>query len=118
MDVARISFAFIIAALHATAALAGGPADWMSAGPPSVSTHSASPSDRYSNPQSGQPTTTSQQVQNWSNSASQQLQTAGNDLRSSAQQTIGNVGYPSQSNNPFATSPQTPAASSTSRNGV
>jgi len=88
MDVARISFAFIIAVLHAAAALAGGPADWMSAGPPSVSTPSST-SERYSYPQGGQPATASQQVQSWSNSASQQLQAAGNNLRSGAQQTVG-----------------------------
>src|SRR5262245_38765859 len=129
MDVARIPFVFTIAALHAGAALAAGPGDWSSAGPTSIPTITASPSDRYSYPQNAQPITTraqnavnetatslrdgldagvratGQQVQSWSNSASQQMQSAGNTLRSGAQQTLGTVGYPSQpqSSNPFAT---------------
>jgi hypothetical protein len=142
MDVARLSFGFIIAALHGGTALAAGPGDWSSAGPTSIPTITASPNDRYSYPQSAQPITTraqnavnetatslrdgfnagvsatGQQVQSWTNAGSQQLQSAGNNLRSGAQQTLGTVGYPSQSSNPFATQPQAPAASSASRGGV
>jgi hypothetical protein len=48
-----------------------------------------------------------QQFQNWTNSAAHQLQSAGNSVRSAADQAFGTSARPSQSTNPFA--PPAPA---------
>ncbi len=142
MDAQRTSFVLTIAALFAGIALAeppsqsapvryGNPAgqsDWSSAGPTTVPTISASPSDRYSNPQytypqSTQPQSITGRAQNAFNETANSLRNgidtgvraAGDSLRSTAQQTLGTAGYPSQLSNPFSTQPAAPPASSATR---